>query len=111
MYYDQFSQTCADLKMLLIYLDQNNEYCCVCIYREQAKEGADPHAAGDGLRLRPSEGLETGSGEGRSDSWTLDYNLLLPVFILAAIFDLVFRRKWLLVLVTFESFLSFVVLV
>ena len=32
--------------------------------REQTKEGADPHAAADGIRLRPCQGLEAGSGEG-----------------------------------------------
>lgn len=51
---------------------------CFCLYltakkyktvhhvcREQAKEGADPNAAADGLRLRPGQGLETGSREGK----------------------------------------------
>lgn len=32
--------------------------------REQAQKGIDPYAAADGLWLRPSQGMETGSGEG-----------------------------------------------
>lgn len=37
---------------------------CPSICREQAKEGTDSYAAADGLRLWPSQGLETGSREG-----------------------------------------------
>lgn len=40
------------------------EKYCLSSLREQAKEGTDPYVGADGLRLRPSQGLETGSREG-----------------------------------------------
>lgn len=50
------------LCLFLLNCKKNKTVDHIC--REQAKEGADPNATADGLRLRPGQDLETGSREG-----------------------------------------------